>query len=261
MHILDKIIQEKHKEVALRKAKVPISQLMESTLFQRETISLAERLRKSTSGIIAEFERRSPSESDINKGARIEDVAQGYETAGASGMSVLTDTQFFGGDLSDLEAARNATSLPLLRKDFMIDEYQIFEAKAHGADVILLIAAALTPEEIRQLTSVAKQLDLEVLLEVHDREELMNSYTPGIQLLGINNRDLKTFKVDIQTSIELAAETPKGVTLVSESGIKNPADVRKLREAGFSGFLIGTHFMRQTNPGQAAAQFINQLSE
>ncbi len=260
MHILDKIIREKQKEVALKKTQVPISQLMESKLFHRETISLSEQLQRSTSGIIAEFKRRSPSESEINKGVQIEDVAKGYENGGACGISVLTDTQFFGGDLTDLVAARNTTSLPLLRKDFMIDEYQIFEAKAHGADVILLIAAALTPEKIRQLASVAKQLDLEVLLEVHNREELLNSYAPGIQMLGVNNRDLKTFKVDLQTSIELAAEAPKGVTLVSESGIKNPADVEKIREAGYSGFLIGTYFMKQTNPGQAAAQFINQLS-
>lgn len=259
MHILDKIIQEKQKEVALRKVKVPVSQLMESTLFQRETISLSESLRKSTSGIIAEFKRRSPSESDINKGVRIEDVAAGYEAARASGMSVLTDTQFFGGDLSDLAAARNATSLPVLRKDFMIDEYQIFEAKAHGADVILLIAAALAPEEIRHMASVAKQLDLEVLLEVHNLEELNKSYTSGIEMLGVNNRDLKTFKVDIQTSLALATEAPNGVTLVSESGIKKPEDVRKLRESGYSGFLIGTHFMRQTDPGLAATQFINKI--
>jgi len=259
MHILDKIIQEKQKEVALRKVKVPVSQLMESTLFQRETISLSESLRKSTSGIIAEFKRRSPSESDINKGVRIEDVAAGYEAARASGMSVLTDTQFFGGDLSDLAAARNATSLPVLRKDFMIDEYQIFEAKAHGADVILLIAAALAPEEIRHMASVAKQLDLEVLLEVHNLEELNKSNTSGIEMLGVNNRDLKTFKVDIQTSLALATEAPNGVTLVSESGIKKPEDVRKLRESGYSGFLIGTHFMRQTDPGLAATQFINKI--
>jgi len=259
MHILDKIIQEKQKEVALRKVKVPVSQLMESTLFQRETISLSESLRKSTSGIIAEFKRRSPSESDINKGVRIEDVAAGYEAARASGMSVLTDTQFFGGDLSDLAAARNATSLPVLRKDFMIDEYQIFEAKAHGADVILLIAAALAPEEIRHMASVAKQLDLEVLLEVHNLVELNKSYTSGIEMLGVNNRDLKTFKVDIQTSLALATEAPNGVTLVSESGIKKPEDVRKLRESGYSGFLIGTHFMRQTDPGLAATQFINKI--
>ena len=260
MHILDRIIQEKQKEVALQKVKVPISQLRDSALFHHETISLSERLQKSPSGIIAEFKRRSPSESEINKTARIQDVAKGYETAGASGMSVLTDSQFFGGDLTDLLAARKATSLPLLRKDFMIDEYQIYEAKAHGADVILLIAAALSPEEISLLAGVANQLDLEVLLEVHNREELQNSYVSGIQMLGVNNRDLKTFTVDLQTSIDLATEAPSGVTLVSESGIQSPEDVLKLRQAGYNGFLIGTNFMRQTDPGLAASQFINQLS-
>ncbi|NND15257.1 MAG: indole-3-glycerol phosphate synthase TrpC [Eudoraea sp.] len=259
MHILDRIIQEKQKEVARKKRQVPVRLLEGSPLFDRECISLSERLTPSDSGIIAEFKRKSPSESEINTGVNIEKVARGYEAAGVSGMSVLTDTLFFGGDLDDLVAARKSVSLPLLRKDFMIDEYQVYEAKAYGADVILLIAAALSPEEIRTLSTVAKKLGLEVLLEVHNKEELERSYVSGIQMLGVNNRDLKTFKVDIQTSIELSTMVPDGVTLVSESGLDSSEDIVKLREAGFTGFLIGTHFMRQENPGDAAKQFINQL--
>jgi len=259
MHILDKIIQEKQKEVAFRKVQLPISQLEEAPLFTRQCLSLSKKLQESPSGIITEFKRKSPSESEINRSVEIEDVARGYEAAGASGMSVLTDNLFFGGDLDDLVAARNSTTLPLLRKDFIIDEYQLYEAKAHGADVILLIAAALSPEKIVELARLAQQLGMEVLLEVHNATELKNSFTSGIQMLGVNNRDLKTFKVDIRTSIDLAAHAPGGVTLVSESGLKTPDDVRTIRKAGYSGFLIGTHFMRQPDPGHAAAQFIKQV--
>lgn len=259
MHILDKIIREKQKEVAFRKAQLPINQLEETPFFARECLSLSKQLLESPSGIIAEFKRKSPSESEINRSVEIEDVARGYETAGASGMSVLTDNLFFGGDLADLVAARKSTSLPLLRKDFMIDEYQLYEAKAHGADVILLIAAALSAEKIVYLANLARQLGMEVLLEVHNATELENMFSAGIQMLGVNNRDLKTFKVDIQTSIELAALAPDGVTLVSESGLKTPEDVNTIRKAGYNGFLIGTHFMRHPNPGQAATKFIKQL--
>ena len=260
MHILDKIIREKQKEVAFRKEQLPISQLVEAPLFARKCLSLSKNLLGSSSGIIAEFKRKSPSESEINRNVDINDVARGYEAAGASGISVLTDSLFFGGDLADLVAARKSTSLPLLRKDFMIDEYQLYEAKAHGADVILLIAAALSAEKIVYLANLALQLGMEVLLEVHNATELENSFSAGIQMLGVNNRDLKTFKVDIQTSIELAALAPDGVTLVSESGFKSPQDVSTIRKAGYRGFLIGTHFMRHPDPGHAAGEFIKQLA-
>ncbi|MDH3796240.1 MAG: indole-3-glycerol phosphate synthase TrpC, partial [Flavobacteriaceae bacterium] len=248
------------KEVAFRKTQLPISQLEETPFFARECLSLSKQLLESPSGIIAEFKRKSPSESEINRSVEIEDVARGYEAAGASGMSVLTDSLFFGGDLTDLVAARQSASLPLLRKDFMIDEYQLYEAKAHGADVILLIAAVLSAQKIVDLTSLARHLGMEVLLEVHNETELKNSFTAGIQMLGVNNRNLKTFNVDIQTSIELAALAPEGVTLVSESGLKSPQDVITIRKAGYRGFLIGTHFMRHPDPGHTAGEFIKQLA-
>ena len=263
MHILERIVIEKRKEIAQRKGDVSIKQLEERAYFQRECRSLAVSLKENAPGVIAEFKRRSPSETVINDKDAICNIVPGYEAAGVSGLSILTDTPFFGGTLKDLVEARALTELPVLRKDFMLDPYQVYEAKAYGADAILLIAAILDPNTVQSLMALAHELGMEVLLEVHNREELERSYVEGIDMLGVNNRNLKTFEVALDTSIELAREIKKGgkTVLVSESGLKNPEDVRQLNQHGYSGFLIGTHFMKQEDPGKAAARFIKNLQD
>jgi indole-3-glycerol phosphate synthase len=259
MDILQKIVQQKEREVSLKKALIPASHLQNSPLFEREGTSLSDALRKSHTGIIAEFKRRSPSRPSINQHSPVDLVANGYEQAGACGMSVLTDGHFFGGSLEDLLLARAVTAFPLLRKEFIIDEYQILEAKAHGADVILLIAAVLDRPQIKALADLAGQLGLEVLLEVHNKKELELSFMPGIQMVGVNNRDLKTFEVSLETSRTIAPLIPDEVVKVSESGLSAPEAIIGLREHGFRGFLIGETFMKGEEPGQEAGNFIKAL--
>lgn len=259
MNILDKITLDKHKEVALRKGLIPISQLEQSILFERQTISLANNLRKSASGIIAEHKRRSPSKSVINNELNVQDVAKGYENAGVCGMSILTDGKYFGGSLDDLLTARASCNLPLLRKEFIIDEYQLLEAKAYGADVILLIAAILTKNEIKQYSTFARSLNLEVLLEVHNEEELQKSIMPSLDMLGVNNRNLKTFEVSLETSKNLSRQIPDDFIKVSESGISNVDAIKTLQPYGYQGFLIGENFMKTDNPGKSASKFINGI--
>ena len=260
MNILDKIVVDKRKEVNLRKSLIPIKQLEQSVLFERETMSLAQNLRASNSGIIAEHKRRSPSKSVINQSLNVQDVARGYEDAGVCGMSVLTDVKYFGGALDDLLLARASCNLPLLRKEFIIDDYQIIEAKSYGADVILLIAAILTREEIKQFSELAKNLNLDVLLEVHNEEELHKSIMPSIDMLGVNNRNLKTFEVSLKTSKLLSEQIPSEFVKVSESGISSVDAIKELQPYGYKGFLIGENFMKTDNPGQSAKSFINQLN-
>jgi indole-3-glycerol phosphate synthase len=259
MNILDRIVIDKRKEVDLRKSIIPISQLETSKLFHRNTFSLANRLRTSNSGIIAEHKRRSPSKSVINQGLSVQDVASGYEKAGVCGISVLTDSKYFGGSLDDLVMARASCDVPLLRKEFIIDEYQIIEAKAYGADVILLIAAILERHEIKQFSELAKSLELNVLLEVHNEDELQKSLLPSIDMLGVNNRDLKTFTVSLETSKVLSAKIPEDFVKVSESGISTSSAIQELQPYGYKGFLIGENFMKTDNPGRAAEQFIQSL--
>ncbi|WP_420321879.1 indole-3-glycerol phosphate synthase TrpC [Flagellimonas sp.] len=261
MNILDKIVADKSKEVELRKSLIPVSQLEQSVLFERKSPSLATALRNSTSGIIAEHKRRSPSKSVINQSLNVQDVAQGYEAAGVSGMSVLTDGKYFGGSLDDLLLARAVTNIPLLRKEFIIDAYQILEAKAHGADVILLIAAILTQDEIKTLSETAKGLGLDVLLEVHNEEELHKSIMPSLDMLGVNNRNLKTFEVSLETSKSLSTQIPDDFVKVSESGISSIEAIKELKQYGYEGFLIGENFMKTDNPGEHAAEFINKLKK
>jgi indole-3-glycerol phosphate synthase len=261
MNILDKIIADKHKELVLKKLVVPVSQLEQSALFERETVSLSKKLRSSKTGIIAEHKRRSPSKSVINQGLNVEDVAKGYEDAGISGMSVLTDGKYFGGSLDDLLYARAAVEMPLLRKEFIIDEYQLLEARAHGADVILLIAAVLEREEIKRLSEFAKSIGLEVLLEVHNEEELQKSIMPSLDMLGVNNRNLKTFEVSTDISKELSGKIPEDFVKVSESGISSVEAIKDLQQFGYKGFLIGENFMKTNNPGKAAADFVRELSK
>lgn len=260
MNILDKIVIDKRKEVDLKKSLIPVSQLEQSVLFERKTVSLANKLKNSTTGIIAEHKRRSPSKSTINQNLNVRDVAKGYENAGACGMSVLTDLKYFGGALDDLLLARASCNLPLLRKEFIIDEYQLLEAKAYGADVILLIAAILTREEIKQFSEFAKSLNLDVLLEVHNEEELHKSVMPSLDMLGVNNRNLKTFDVSIEASKKLSEIIPNDFVKVSESGISNIEAIKELQPYGYKGFLIGENFMKTDNPGESAKVFIKELN-
>lgn len=260
MNILDKIVRDKRLEIGLKKSLIPTIQLEQSILFNRTTVSLAQNLRNSSTGIIAEHKRRSPSKSVINQNLNVQDVARGYEDAGVCGMSVLTDGKYFGGSLDDFLIARSSANLPLLRKEFIIDEYQILEAKAHGADVILLIAAILTRAEIKQFSELAKSLDLEVLLEVHNEEELHKSIMPSLDMLGVNNRNLKTFEVSLDTSKTLSTLIPNDFVKVSESGISSIDAIAALQPFGYQGFLIGENFMKTDNPGASATEFINQLN-
>ncbi|NHF60738.1 indole-3-glycerol phosphate synthase TrpC [Flavobacteriaceae bacterium TP-CH-4] len=259
MSILDKIVADKRKEVDLKKSLIPISYLENSVLFNRETVSLSDALRRSDTGIIAEHKRRSPSKSEINQGLNVQQVVQGYQNAGVCGISVLTDGKYFGGSLDDLLLARASVRIPLLRKEFIIDEYQLLEAKAHGADVVLLIAAILTRDEIKTFSELAKSLGLEVLLEVHNQEELQKSRLYSLDMLGVNNRNLKTFEVSLETSKSLSKLIPEEFVKVSESGISNITAIRDLQVYGYQGFLIGENFMKTDNPGQYAMDFIKQL--
>jgi indole-3-glycerol phosphate synthase len=259
MNILDKIVYDKRKEVTLKKSLIPPRELEESFLFERDTHSLSARLQNSTSGIIAEHKRRSPSKSVINQSLNVQDVAKGYESAGVCGMSVLTDGKYFGGALDDLLIARASSVLPILRKEFIIDEYQIIEAKAYGADVILLIAAILTRDEIRQFSQLAQSLGLEILLEIHNEAELNKSIMPSLNMLGVNNRNLKTFDVSLETSKNLSALIPCDFVKVSESGINSVIAIKELQPYGYQGFLIGENFMKTDNPGENAAIFIKKL--
>lgn len=260
MDILTKITRDKRKEVDLKKSLIPSSQLERSVLFEREGTSLATALRNSHTGIIAEHKRRSPSKSTINQNTNVGQIAIGYQKAGVCGMSVLTDIKYFGGSLEDLLLARASVNMPLLRKEFIIDEYQILEAKAHGADVILLIAAILTRDEIKTFSELAKSLGLDVLLEVHNEEELHKSIMPSLDMLGVNNRNLKTFEVSLKTSKSLAKLIPDDFVKVSESGISSVEAIKELRPFGYQGFLIGENFMKTENPGESAKQFINELN-
>lgn len=259
MRILEKIIVHKKREVAAQKAAVPVAALEQYGLFKKLPLSLKTFLKDETkTGIIAEFKRASPSKGIINNTAAVADVTAAYAAHGASGISVLTDENFFKGSLADLaEAVGN--NVPVLRKDFMIDEYQIIEAKAYGASVILLIAACLSPEEVKTLARTAKSLDLEVLLELHDETEL-DHVCDGIDLVGINNRNLKTFSVDLEQSVRLAEKIDHGFLKIAESGISSPQNIHYLKQQGFDGFLIGEHFMKEKNPGEAFKNFVNVLN-
>jgi indole-3-glycerol phosphate synthase len=259
MTILDRIIADKKTEIEIKKTIIPISQLEQSVLFDRPQNSLKERLCKSQSGVIAEHKRRSPSKAVINQSLNVQDVAKGYEQAGVCGMSVLTDTRYFGGNLDDLLLARASCEIPLLRKDFIIDTYQILEAKAYGADVILLIAAVLTQQQIKDLSLRAKELNLEVLLEVHNEAELYKALMPSLDMIGVNNRNLKTFKVDLKNSQNLSNIIPDDFVKVSESGISSVEAINDLKHYGYQGFLIGENFMKSENPGQSAKDFIEIL--
>ncbi|KFF20832.1 indole-3-glycerol phosphate synthase TrpC [Chryseobacterium sp. JM1] len=253
MTILDTIIARKKEEIAVSKAGISIDQLKNSEFFGRKTFSLKESV-KNKSGIIAEFKRKSPSKGIINDQVQPLEVASAYEHFGASGISILTDKDFFGGSFDDILNVRKHINIPILRKDFMVDEYQFYEAKSIGADVVLLIAACLSPNQVQEFTALAHELDLEVLLEIHTEEELKHC-NANIDLVGINNRNLKDFKVDLQHSVQLKDQLPKDVLSVAESGIYNLEDFTYLKEKGFDSFLMGEYFMRNEDPAKAFEDF------
>ncbi len=258
--ILTTILARKRETLADEQQAVPLDYLAEQLGEPQPGISMKQHLAASPYGIIAEFKRRSPSKGWIHQEADPALVTPAYQAAGASALSILTDAPFFGGSLKDLRVARQRVNLPILRKDFIVSTYQLYQAKLTGADAVLLIAAALSIDECRHLAAEAHRLQLEVLLELH-REEELAYINEDIDMVGINNRNLGTFHTDVENSFRLAEQLPKDTVLVSESGISQPATVRQLRQAGFRGFLIGETFMRDADPGRALAGFIRQLQE
>ena len=259
MTILDKIVEYKRIEVEEQKLRVSLDSLMLMQSYSRKPYSLKEfLLDESKSGVISEFKRQSPSKGLINGNSEVADVVSKYQEAGASAVSVLTDFKSFGGTSIDLIQARKELSIPLLRKDFIIDEYQIHEAKALGADVILLIASILTKEEIDNFSSLAKSLGLSILFEVHNEEELAK-LNENIEVVGVNNRNLATFEVSIQNSISLVDKIPSRCVKVSESGISEVEKIKELKKYGYKGFLIGENFMKTDNPGESAIEFMGEL--
>lgn len=260
MTILDEIIAHKVKEVEQCKVLHSIKMLEHSAYFSMRTLSMKQNIQRADkTGIIAEFKRRSPSKGVINAEASVEQTTAGYVQAGASALSVLTDKNFFGGSTADLVAARKVNLCPIIRKDFTIDEYQIIEAKSMGADAVLLIAAVLNPKQMKDLTTFAHSLNLEVLLEVHDEKELKKSVDAGADLIGVNNRNLKTFEVSTEISKTLAPLIPDSVVKVSESGLSKAESIIELRKFGYQGFLMGENFMKHNPPHLAAMEFMNGL--
>lgn len=262
MTILEKIIARKIEEVAERKLQVSIKELEMKGYFAKTNNSLkTSLLNPASSGIIAEFKRKSPSKGIINANVTPEEVMLGYAQAGAACLSVLTDIDFFGGSDDDFLRARKANpSIPMIRKDFMIDEYQIIESKSLGADVILLIAANLSPQRVKELGKLTKELGMETLLEIHDEDELNRSLCQYIDVVGVNNRNLKNFsEQNVNASLELADKIPANCIKISESCISKVETIKRLKLVGYKGFLMGETFMKTTNPAQTLAELIAQL--
>lgn len=261
MDILEKIVAHKREEIAHAKQSLPLEKLKENveSIIKRQVPSMSQALLMSDTGIIAEFKRKSPSKGWIKQNANIRVIPNGYQEAGAAAISILTDASFFGGSNVDLVIARKRNiAIPILYKNFIVDEYQIYQAREYGASAILLIAACLSQDECRHFIEVAHSLKMEVLMEIHSEEELEYSVL-GADMCGINNRNLGTFETDVQNSVRLASMLPPGMVKVSESGIAKPETVLMLRGMGFRGFLIGENFMREPDPALALQQFIAQL--
>jgi len=262
MNILEKIVAHKRVEVERMKSMYPEKLLEQSIFFETPCVSMKEYLKRpDLSGIIAEIKRKSPSQGEINPYISVEKISIGYMQAGASALSILTDKEFFGGSKEDLETARQMNFCPILRKDFTIDSYQILEAKSMGADAILLIASILSPTEISEMAAFAHKLGMEVLLEVHDETELETSLSEHLDLVGVNNRNLKDFSVSVDTSLRLGPMIPQEFTKVAESGLRNPKEVLRLKRAGYQGFLMGQHFMEHPLPHKACERFIEELQK
>jgi indole-3-glycerol phosphate synthase len=259
MTILDKIIENKKKELAILEEALSVSALEMSSLFHRKVISLSEfLLNKDKTGIIAEYKRQSPSKGIINSVSPVGEVASGYFREGASAVSILTDTIFFGGSNADILNVRGTSHFPILRKDFIIDEYQVVESRSIGADAILLIAAVLDTKEILSLSDLARSLGMEVLLEIHEACEL-DKVNHHINIIGVNNRSLKTFEVNTAISEELAEIIPDGFLKISESGISSPVLIKRLKAIGYNGFLIGEKFMSAPDPVKAFSEFVKDI--
>ncbi|WP_185862321.1 indole-3-glycerol phosphate synthase TrpC [Blattabacterium cuenoti] len=258
MNILDKIISVKQKEISNKKIFYPIKKLENSLFFNRKTFSLVENIKKSDIGIIAEFKSKSPSKGIINNSVSVEKVVKDYQQAGVSGISILTDKNFFSGKNENLKKSRSIVSLPILRKDFIINEYQIIESKSIGADVILLIAAILSKNQIKNFSKIAKNLNLEVILEIHNEFEI-DKITENLDIIGINNRNLRTFIVNHNNCLKLFSKIPDNYIKIAESGISNVNHIFKLKKWGFRGFLIGEYFMKNKNPGKICKNFIESL--
>ena len=259
MNILDTIVAKKRLEVENSKMLQPLDLLEKSPYYNRTCISISKSLQEpGATGIIAEHKRKSPSKGIINDQLNINEVVSAYQAAGASAVSILTDETFFGGSNDDILSVRNSLTIPILRKEFIVDAYQIHEAKSIGADLILLIAACLTPSEVKSFAALANQLGMEVLLELHDEDECSH-ICEEVQLVGINNRSLKTFSVNIERSLEMAAKIPSDKIKVAESGINQASEVKIFREHGYKGFLIGENFMKTSRPGDSLRSFINDL--
>jgi len=258
-NILDKIVANKKQEVSLQKQQLSLTQLEKNIGEIKTNNSFVKALESSATGIISEFKRKSPSRGWIFEDAKVEDVVSLYSGNGASAISVLTDTEFFGGTFDDFDKARSLTNIPLLRKDFMVDEYQIFQAKCMQADVVLLIASALTIEQTKTLAKKAKELKMDVLLEIHNEAELdyINEF---VDVVGVNNRNLGSFVTDVNISFELSEKIPTEFLKISESGISQPQTVTDLRSVGYKGFLMGENFMKTNNPGEALGSFIKELA-
>ena len=259
MKILDKIVEDKKIEINKLLSNSSISKLENSHLFSRKCISLKESIKNNNSGIICEFKRRSPSNQNINYISSLSDVVSGYEEAGAAGLSILTNKKYFDGDTQDIIDIRDISNLPILRKEFIISEYQVIEAKSIGSDAILLIASILSKEEIISYSSLAKSIGLEVLLEIHSEDELYKISGDDIDIVGVNNRNLDTLEIDLNNSIELYGKIPSKFVKISESGISEVESILKLKELGYNGFLIGEKFMKTNNPMESAYNFIKKI--
>jgi indole-3-glycerol phosphate synthase len=262
MNILDKIVANTIKEVDARKAQVSVAQLEQTDGFLRATFAAKDffpPVNEERSGIIAEFKRMSPSKGLINPRTDVETVTKGYADAGASMLSILAEEKYFGGSMEYIKRARLVNKVPILRKDFIVDEYQVIEAKSIGADAILLIAACLSRQEMIDLGKLAHSLNLSVLMEVHNEEELGKCINPYIDLLGVNNRNLKTFDVSIETSISLVNKIPNEFIKVSESGLSEAQTIIDLKDHGFTGFLIGETFMKTNDPALELKKLVTQL--
>lgn len=260
-NILESIIAQKRKEVEEKKSLRPIKALERSVYFETQTVSLGEYVKRRNAergfAVIAEFKRKSPSARDLNLYASIKEITIGYMQAGAAALSILTDTPFFGAQPDDLPTARHFNFCPILQKDFFLDTYQIYEAKSLGADIVLLIAKILEPQQIHELATLARSLNLQVLLEIHEKQELQK--VPDLDLfpyIGINNRNLQSLAISLETSQQLIEDLPKGCVKVAESGIQTAEQMVWLKRAGFDAFLIGETFMKAPNPTQKCAQLI-----
>lgn len=258
--ILTEIIACKQIEIELQKAAISKEMLINNCNEPMPRISMRASLASSPYGIISEFKRRSPSKGWIKEDAQADTIPPAYEAAGASALSILTDEKYFGGSLKDIRSARPHVQLPILRKDFIIDEYQLYQARIVGADAILLIAAALKKEQCKALALKAHELELEVLLEIHNEQEL-EYIDENIDMVGVNNRNLGSFHTEVENSFRLAKKLPEEMLRISESGISSPETVKQLRAAGFRGFLIGENFMKTPAPGEALKEFMTQLEK